>query len=178
MRRCVYVGAVHGFRAIYRSVYAGVVASKFCAGMDYAENDRQETQSCCARPSCKGHVNTITIEITIPGNWLHPLPRREIVQGGSGFDHIANKCSLRQVELFKLTDGGLFALIQRCTKEALARSLPMSTRYPDRHPDPAYGLQPLLVTVPREWMKPKVIPAANWGEVMVLESRITGFRSG
>ena len=147
-------------------VCAGIVASKFCVGMDDAANDWQETQSCCTRPSCRGHVKSITFEITIPGSWLRLLPIRESYQGGSS------------LELFRLTDGGLFALIQRCTKEALTRALPMSTRDPDPHPDPAYGVQPLLVTVPREWMKAECIPVTKCGDVIVLESPYHRFPVG
>ena len=150
----------------------------FRVGMDDEANDVQETQSCCIRPSCRGHVKSITFEITIPGSWLRLLPVRESYLGGSSLEHIANTCRLRQVELFRLTDGGLFALIQRATKDALMRALPMSTRDPDPHPDPAYGVQPLLVTVPREWMKAECIPVTKCGDVIILESPYHRFPVG
>ena len=58
------------------------------------------------------------------------------------------------------------------------RALPMSTRDPDPHPDPAYGVQPLLVTVPREWMKAECIPVTKCGDVIILESPYHSFPAG
>ena len=57
-------------------------------------------------------------------------------------------------------------------------SLPMSRRDPDPHPDPAYGVRPLLVTVPREWMKAECIPETKCGDVIMLESPYHSFPAG
>ena len=146
--------------------------------MDDGANDMQETQSCCTRPSCKGHVKSIKFEITIHGSWLRLLPVPHRYLRSSSLEHVANTCKLRQVELFKLTDGGLSALIQRATKDAHMGSLPMSTRDPDPHPDPAYGVQSLFVTVPREWMKAECILVTKCGDVIVLESPYHRFPVG